>query len=373
MSTIPSTNKWAEMAQRMLENLRCNEARTIEGLADPDEILRVSESDYLVKKTRLIAADVHGNVLECGEATPLLFDELSREPHKIAPPQTLVDQIPAREAGGHGIVRVDKDGTVSFLAVSGVQYTITQNKVLVEDALRFMQNSDTSLSLLLSGNVRGGRNFFVVLGMHQLEVKQVAIHSDSGYVETFDRGIALFTGHDGSMKHATVFYIQDPVTGDVFEWVETKLKHYSNVIKRAEENSRFLNEEVGETVQKFIADAQALAAVPLPEGSVIIDKCISRCIDTYPNIKDKSLKRRNELEMRLLNLFLSPAHAGRRGHNAWALFTAYAHLTSVEMGEARPKPPTRGHGRLPLMIKHQNLVRARQRARELLLELKDRN
>lgn len=348
--------------ERIFRNLKTSSAARIDGLTDPDEILTACWSDYQVCVTRLVAADTYGIPISAANGL-VLFDVLTNPSITRAETPALPLGISSLVGGSHGIVRIDRDGSVTPFGTIGVQYTVTPNRELVEDAQKFLDHPESSAGLVAAGNEHDGRVFYVVLGLDPVVMANHVPPSSPVHSESFDVGIGLFTGHDGSLPFHTVFFIQDPLTGLIYERDEIRIKHFSKANERRRENINFLEYRVKERTTKFIEEVKYLGDMKLTDGSEALDRHIEVCVMAFSEIG----KRRKEyVREEIRRLFLSASHAGTHGLNAWALFTAFVEFTAVEVGESVPGKPHRGYSPLPLLVKREKVAGIRSQVREAL-------
>lgn len=316
---------------RILEQAKCVAAFDVSGVSDADEILKMSRSDYAVRLGRLALADLDGKIVQNSDESHVYFDTPQEHLYKKQLPGPLPDQILSKIGGHHGVIRIDSDGLITPFTVVGVQYTVIQNKEIVNDALAIAEQSDKIAEVMYAGNERGGRVFFAGLGFVPLEI------IFENFSEKFDRHLVIYTGHDGSLAYRTGWRFDDADAPGVIDWSTDRKKHYSHVKDRvaaAQDNIQ----KMKELSDNLVNEVRALAEVNLVPDKPSTEALINECAELIANCSTRSHMLIKDNKAKLRDLYMSAEYSGRRGYTGWALYRACATLDEHlrESGEGSP-------------------------------------
>lgn len=269
----------------------------MKGLQTMEAMLTAANADFDVVLSRVAAVDEEGNLLRNPDGSIVMIDD------------------------SRATIRQNIDGGFQALATVGTRYEVRQNREVLERALAVVGASSGDAVIDTVGVLRDGKRFFATIELDAL------VLDPTGVNDKIARYLVVSCGHDGvwPIRYANTD-IRAVCNNTVIIGLSSAqrvftARHTRNVDTVIEDAQRVL--EISSAWGKaFSAEAERMLSINIPNGSLKIDKVLSKVFPAESGETARQKKNREEVNTLVRGLYVNDKNAGKFGFNGWSLYNA---------------------------------------------------
>jgi phage/plasmid-like protein (TIGR03299 family) len=267
------------------------------GLQTAEAMLAAAQADFDVALTKVIAVDDNLNPLRNPDGSPVFISD------------------------SRATVRVNPDGTIDGLSTVGTRFVIQQNKDCLDRALDIVGASKGDAIVDTCGVLNEGREFFACLDLGPLFIDPTGVN------DKIQRYLLVRNGHDGK---TAITYANTSIRAVCKNTVMAGLKSANSVFTaRHTRNADSAIEDAAQVIAmsgtwatSFLSMAETMLRIPVPAGSVKLDKVIT---EVFPHRKDETERQKknvDDIHLLVRGLYVNDKNAGGYGFNGWSVYNA---------------------------------------------------
>ena len=269
----------------------------MKGLQTMEAMLKAANADFDVVLTRVAAVDDYGNLIrDCDNRVVMIEDS-------------------------RATIRQNPDGSFAPLATVGTRYEVRQNHEVLERALAVVGASSGDALIDTVGVLRDGKRFFATIELDSL------VLDPAGANDKIARYLVVSCGHDGVWP---IRYANTDVRAVCNNTVVMGLSHAQRVFTaRHTRNVDTVIEDAQRVLEistawgeAFSKEAERMMSINIPNGSLKIDKVLSKVFPAEREETARQKKNREEVHTLIRGLYVNDKNAGKFGFNGWSLYNA---------------------------------------------------
>ena len=282
----------------------------IDGNMTPAEALEVARADYTVTKQPL-TVNIPNPAFD--PFAPFPTDEYIE----------FDDQIETFSLGVEkkiATVRINPlTGAPQVLGILGSNYGVVQNREIMDKAYAVVGAAEGSAYVDTAGVILDGRRFFAYVRLEDLVVDPV------GIADTIERGLAVYTSHDGTVSATFAFTdIRAVCRNTITFGIENatrlfKAKHTSNVLSAMDEAQKVLGVST-EWAEQFKAQSERLLRVPFNNDR--FEAILKATFPLAPNPTDRQVKSNKKTHAHIRGIFANERNSANFGESGWTMYNS---------------------------------------------------
>jgi phage/plasmid-like protein (TIGR03299 family) len=281
------------------------------GLQTAEAMLAAAQADFDVALTKIIAVDDDLNPLRNPDGSPVFVSD------------------------SRATVRVNPDGTFDGLSTVGTRFVVQQNRDCLDRALDIVGASKGDAIVDTCGVLNEGREFFACLDLGTLFIDPTGVN------DKIQRYLLVRNGHDGK---TAITYANTAIRAVCKNTVMAGLKSASAVFTtRHTRNADGAIEDASKVFSMsglwaidFASKAQTMLQIPVPAGSVKLDKIITTIFPHKKDESDRQKKNIDDIQLMVRGLYVNDKNAGGFGFNGWSAYNAVGEYLD-HYRDARPE------------------------------------
>ena len=269
----------------------------MKGLQTMEAMLTAANADFDVVLSRVAAVDNDGNLLRNTDGSVVMIDD------------------------SRATIRQNLDGGFQALATVGTRYEVRQNSEVLERALAVVGASTGDAVIDTVGVLRDGKRFFATIELGPLVI------DPAGTNDKIARYLVVSCGHDGVWP---IRYANTDIRAVCNNTVIMGLSHAQRVFTaRHTRNVDTVIEDAQKVLeistawgQAFSREAERMMSINIPNGSIKIDKVLTKVFPAEAGETGRQQKNREEVNSFIRSLYVNDKNAGKFGFNGWSLYNA---------------------------------------------------